>query len=838
MTNKNRLFLFSYILLPAITAIVAINWLASIPSDSQYVILFGMTKSRLVIAGILFLAAMGFALLSILVLRQSEQAGRWLKEKLSSPRYLLISAISSGLIFFAACLFLAVPDKYMGELWAVEERLRPLVIWGLLVSLQMLVGLIGWQVSKRNATIAPLKSVVIPGCIALGILLTIWAFIAITRLGLIGENSFWSKVGVPILWPQVFLSLVIALSFQFLLTHFTKISEKRVWLDIGLCILIWLAAVILWNNQSYVQGVFNTPPRPPTNEIYPINDSLTFDRAAQKMLIGQGMISDALDKPIFIAYLAFMHMLAGIGFPNFYILQVISFAFIPVLGYFLGKSLHSRPLGMMFAVLLVIKEQNAITLTNYIHVSTSKMILSEMLTTLGVLLFTLFMVRWLKNPVQTNPNLWFAGGVLGLTSLTRLNSISILPAAVLLIGLALNFKWKPWATASILISIFVIVSTIPWLARNTASSGDPFSFIKNKTGGVLVNERYSPLIKENSPAPSNTTTPAQPPASKVNGYLSLGRGMATNYLHNLIGITVMLPPSLELYKLLDVVRLPYWSMEWDGNLLPGAFWTILGILVIIALGIASAWRRWCAAGLAPLVVILGYNITTAISLTSGGRYLVPIDWGVLLYFSIGLLDLATWLLTLFGWPVNNEPENAQTPKRQNGKTFQRLLMTSLIFLFIGTSPILLETLPPERYPALVNMDDFIKANQSLTEISSPKMAENITSLSKDPLTKVFYGRALYPRYFGENKGDGATLAEDPLIGSAGFDHLSFYLIGGKFDTTVILPLSAKFSPSIAGADAWVLGCQRTNYLEAILVVFRANGVARVYQQEPFKTNCQ
>jgi hypothetical protein len=838
MTNKTRLFLFLYLLLPAITAIAAITWLASIPSDSQNIFLFGMTKSRLLIAGTLFLAATGFALLSIQTWRRPEQTSLWLEKKLGSPRYLLIAALISGLMFLAACSILAVPEKYLGELWAIEERLRPLVIWVLLVSLQILVGLIGWQISKGTASIVFFKNTVIPGGITLGIILMVWAFIAVTRLGLTGGNSFWSKAGVPVLWPQILLSLVIVLFAQFLLTRLTKISTKQIWLDIGLCALIWLVAVILWNNQGYVQGVFNTPPRAPTNEIFPINDSLTFDLAAQKMLIGRPMEADAKDKPILIAYLAIMHMLAGVSFSNFYILQIFSFAFIPVLSYFLGKSLHSRPLGLMFAVLLIIKEQNAIALTNYIHVSTSKMILSEMLTTLGVLLFTLFLIRWLKNPDQANPNLWFAGGVLGLTSLTRLNSISILPAAILLIGLVINFKWRRWIVASILIGAFVLTSAAPWLARNFAVTGDPFNFIKSKTSGVVINQRYNPLINKDTPAQSSVNTPAQPPDSRMKNYLALGQGVITNYLHNLIGITVMLPPSLELYKLLDEVRLPYWGMEWDGSLPPGAFWIILGVLSIISMGIASAWMRWHAAGLAPLAVILGYNITVALSLTSGGRYLVPMDWGVLLYFSIGLLDLAGWLLALFGWPRSDEPISSQTPNRKNGIIYSRLFITGLIFLFAGSLPVLLENVPVKRYPISVNVDDFVKANQSLPDFSAPNMAENITSLSKDPLAKVLYGRALYPRYFGENKGDGPTLEEDPLIGSASFDRLSFLLIGYVFETPVILPVSERLSPLISGADAWVLGCQRTNYLEAIIVVFRANDIVRFYQQEPFKTNCQ
>jgi len=832
MTLKQRLFLFLYFLFPALTAFAAIVWLASIPSDSQNAVLFGMSKSRLLIAGILGLTAACFFFLAI----QASKTIYWLEKKLASHQVLVLSALASGLLIVISFTFLAIPDKYLGEFWAIEERLRPLMIWILLVSIQALAGLVGWQIRKKDEAVAALKTNAVPYGITLALLLLVWIFIAVTHLGLSGENSFWSKAGVPILWPQVMLSLVIALALQFLLTRFTKLSYKIIWLDIGLCTLIWLAAVILWNNQSYVPGVFNTQPRPPTGEIYPINDSAIFDLAAQKMLIGQDMTSDAQDKPFFIAYLAVLHWFAGNSFNIFYLLQIIIYAFIPILGNFIGKTLHSRAFGLMFAVLLIIKEQNAIALTNYIHVSTSKMILSEMLTTLGALLFTLLLIRWLKNPIVANSNLWLAGGVLGLTSLVRLNSIGILPVAILLIGLALKFKWKSWATASILVSVFLMISAVPWLVRNAAINGNPFNFISGKTSGVIVNQRYNPLIEQNAPPKTEVNTPSPEP-STLKKFLTIGQSAATNYMHNLIGIAVMLPPSLELYKLLDETRLPYWKMEWDGSLLPDAFWIILAVLALTALGIASAWKGWRVAGLAPLAVILGYNITTAISLTSGGRYLVPMDWCVLLYFSMGLFDATCWLLALFGWPRTNEMLGPQ-PFEPSKKPILSIPITALMFLFLGAVPVFMETLPVQRYPVHVNINDFIEANQSIPEFSDTNITVSITSLAKDPLTKVFYGRALYPRYYGENKGDSDIFKILPLISSTSYDHLSFYLISTAGDASVILPTSDKISPALAGADTWVLGCQREHHFEAVLVVFRAGDIAKVYQQEPFKTNCQ
>lgn len=835
MTSKTRLFLALFFCLPALEALLSIIWLASTPSDRQTALFFGLSQSRLAIAGFLFLAASGYIFLATLAWQKPLQTADWLKEKLGKPQFLIATALNSGLIFLAAGCFLAIPHEYLGKLWAIEERLRPFTLWALLVSFQILAGIIGWQSRQKSKPRVSNRENIFPIAITLGAFLFIWIFISLTKLGFSGGNSFWSKAGVPLLWPQIFLALGFGLALHYLLARFVG-KANLIWLDLGLGLIFWLAAVILWNGQSYSPGVFNTQARPPTDEIFPINDSYVFDLAAQKMLIGRELAAEAQDKPIFIAHLVILHLLAGENFSYFYLLQIFSFACIPICGYLLGKNLHSRSLGMFFAILLILKEQNAIKLTNYIHVSTSKLILSEMLTTLGLLLFTLALIRWLKSPHLTNPALWLAGGILGLTSLSRLNAISILPAAILLIGLALKFKLKQWGPAALVFAVFLLVSTAPWLARNVAASGDPFNFIRGKTAGVIVNERYNPII-----APSEKIDPlqAQPTASKPGSYLTLAEGMATNYLHNLIGVTVMLPPSLKLYRLLDLVRLPYWKMEWDGSLLPGAFWIILAVLTLTAQGVASAWKRWRAAGLAPLTVILGYNLTTALSLTSGGRYLVPFDWVVLFYFSLGLFEAALWVLTLFGWPKNTDVPQPLTNSSPKGKLANKpWLQVSLTFLLLGSLPVLLENLPPERYPKTVSLSEFISANQSLPALSSPEMTKNVRSLANDPLAKTLYGRALYPRYYGENKGDAFTIDQDPLIGSATFDHLAFLLLDSASETPIILPFSGKISSSISGADVWVLGCQRESYVEAVLVVFRAKETLKVYQPELFKTTCQ
>jgi hypothetical protein len=80
MTNRTRLFLFSYFLLQVVTAIAAITWLVSIPSDAQNAILFGLTKSRLMVAGMLFFVATFFTLLAVFAWLRPEKVLQWLEE--------------------------------------------------------------------------------------------------------------------------------------------------------------------------------------------------------------------------------------------------------------------------------------------------------------------------------------------------------------------------------------------------------------------------------------------------------------------------------------------------------------------------------------------------------------------------------------------------------------------------------------------------------------------------------------------------------------------------------------------------------------------------------------
>jgi len=808
--------------------LLAFTLLAGLPANDKNAILWGYSKSYLLVGMSLFIIGIVSSFIAIISLANSQRIFLLLDKYLRSKNNWAVAFSISFSLFCLSYSFLEYPMKYLGKMGEIHERLTPLFILGVLTLLEFMVGLVIWRIFQTNQTDSKSKVKTISTIVILFIFILIWIFIAVSKLGINSSSSFWSKIGVPLLWPQIFFALLVGLGSNLLFgkTKLFKKGRAFLGLDFFVILLIWASAVLLWNGQNFVQGVFNTPPRPPSFEIFPINDSYIFDVASQKMLIGQKMINDVVDKPIYISFLAILHHLAGPSYTLFYLLQILVFASIPICGYLLGNSLHSRPFGILFSILLIIKETNAIDLTNYIHVSTSKMILSEMLTTLGILIFCIYFLNALKSQKVLSKELFISGGILGITSLCRLNSIGIFPIAILMLGGSHNFNIKRWIVSACMFSLFVSISSSPWMVRSFITSGDPLSFIKSKTSGVIVNQRYDPII-QSKPV-------SEPQITILRKYTDLGKNITTNYIHNLIGITLMMPPSLKLYNLLDTVKLPYWKLDWDGTLAPGGFLIISIVLILTSLGIASTWTSWRWAGLVPLASVLGYNLTTAISLTSGGRYLVPMDWGIMLYFSIGLYDISCWLLKQVIPAFTKQQicfNKANFTKEINIKP--SILLYSLLFLFLGSVPLILESLPRKVYPELVTMSDLIQMNPSLEVLSKVKLED----LKANPKVTVFYGKSLYPRYYGENKGDDISLSADPLIGKTNFDRLSFLLIGGSKDIFVLLPTENIITEKIQGSNTWVVGCERKNYIEAIVIIIRQNKDTFTYWQNSQNLSC-
>ena len=93
----------------------------------------------------------------------------------------------------------------------------------------------------------------------------------------------------------------------------------------------------------------------------------------------------------------------------------------------------------------------------------------------------------------------------------------------------------------------------------------------------------------------------------------------------------------------------FWNEAWAGGLTAGQAVMLLIDIGLLALGIASSWKRLRYVGLIPLWVALFYFLSNGIGRTSGGRYLVPAVWVIYFYFGVGLVQISQMMI---GWITN------------------------------------------------------------------------------------------------------------------------------------------------------------------------------------------
>ena len=846
---RTRLILFiSSILLSAGAFLAAVPVLGSRSASANHV-LFGYSPQRLALAGVLILFAVFFGWLAFQVGQGTSLASRFSSALLGSePAHRRLFWIALALCFLgwvgSSLPAYRVPEGLSDYLL----RLRPLMLWlaGLGAGGFLLLLSARWSLGPRPALASP-RALYAAG-LALVVFLSIWLFILLTGLGLRIREDYWYGAGVPALPLQVFFSVAAGLLVGRLEASGRLQGRSR--LDLLLFLVIWGAAAVLWAREPLRSTFFMPGPSIPNRDFYPFSDASLFDVGSQYALIGQGLFNGQyFDRVLYSAFLTYLHALAGQNFIQVAAVQSAVFAVFPAIVYLIGRELQGRALGVAAAVLIALRGVNSIAAVGWIDLASPKMTLTDFPTAILLALFTWLVMHWLKEPQREWRYAMWAGCALGLTIMVRTHALLLFPLIILFALLAYRFSWRAWLTGASLLALGMVLTTLPWDLRSQARGAPPFGVYFFRIYLVLK-DRYNWWPFGNAAAPVaygdsfvaveprgalpllHTASLVRPALARCDGLLCSG---VNHFLHNFVASVLSLPTSPSLDNLRETIKqaFPYWDQGWLGAGFSPLWAVFLAVnLALIALGLGRSWaeRRW--VGMVPLAVYVAYSLSNAFALTSGGRYVVPIDWIAFIYFLFGAVTVACWTCDLlYGGEVGQASDRAQdvpSTKVPSRHPLRAILVTGALILAIGSLVPLSELPFPERYASVQNRSQALSVlrKQGLLNTAGFDPAEIKRFLSSRD-ARVVAGRALYPRFYEARQGE--TSSDYPYL-FLDYPRIALTLINPQGQRGVILPGKLPFNIPNA-SDVVVLGCQGAQHIDA-LAVFVLDDPAQAYTRWP------
>ena len=741
-------------------------------------------------------------------------------DRFARPGMVLLLAVLS--LTFAVILFLfryLDPQRFLSP----YQRLSPILWYFLVICIQLSLYLLYLSHGLHPQSLASRRSVYLPALLAFGILLFVFVFISVTRLGLTFDPAYWGEPGVPLMGWQFALALIGGLFILCL-----GLSARERVLDVALPIAIYVLTVgiCLSVPVNVLQNSFYMPITSPSQVPYPYADSAYYDRMSQSLLIGHPYEGLIPTRPLYIVFLTFLHLLFGQNYPLIIVGQTFALAFLPVVLYYLGKKLHSRTAGIVIALFFIFREYTSLLISSQTRVTNTKMLLVDLPTLLLLLLACLSVFRWLERKDWSDA--LAAGGMFGILLLLRTQSMFILPfiflAALLVLG------WRNRASYRDL-SIFIVgvaISVLPWLTHNYLLTGE-FAFDAAFENKLVVsqyvyqgNAAIQNLDVEGMSLPRLLIEFAVRDPKHVFGFIT-NHFLATQ-VNSLLAL-----PLIEPYNgLLAPVNL-YW-MNWDGHTASYNVVLLIVYLAVIAIGIGAAWKRWKWLALLPLAFSVGYALATAASRFSSWRYDYPADWIAYFYFGLGFAEMLSQGALLFG--ASNEVTPHAKPRRrapQSMASMTNAVMFAGAFFLVGASPWLITNLVAPRYAE--QGAGYLKAQ--LASISNAPRSDEIDSFVAQPDSFFQAGRLLYPRFF--RQGTGLSSANpSPAFAVRDYSRLGFILLN---QTSVPAVFRTKQVPGAVphASDAIVLGCRRADHVEVRLVAFPA--LNALYLSAPLDEPC-
>lgn len=814
-------------------------------SESRKAFLLGYSLERVLLGSGLLILFLFFTALTVKLVRQPEWSRHVWGGVFERNKVPAVLAGIAGVVFLTCWIILFWPSyRFAGNLAGYVSQLRAVIVWLAVVGAATML-LILFERGKESfkGIILMNRTAVWAGILIFGLSIFMGALVIFTGLGILHAGDYWYGTGVPVLGLQILFALTVGIFVMWIdgraASGETKITE---WL---ICFAIFFVTAWLWAREPLRPNFFM--PDTVKNVLYPYSDSATFDIGSQFALIGQGLFNNQFfDRALYSALLTYLHILFGQDFEQLLTAQAVVYAVFPVIVYLLVKELHSRALGLSAAILITLRGVNSLVSATWIDLASPKMILTDFPTAIGIGLVILFVLKWIKEPARIDLAAW-AGGMIGLTLMLRIHVLLLVPFIILYVFLfGARLRWSYRVIGSLVMIFGMLAATMPWDIRNR-STGLPMFYMYYARIQLILEARYG--IHEDThlpPAPSMSSDIRNSrgrialqklPETQGLHRFEMGEcsnlvcSFANHFFHNLITSVLFLPTSPIFHDLWNIIKegAPFWRADWRGGGVGFSEGIFISInLALISLGVGAAWERNRFIGILPVAVFLVYIMSNALVLTSGGRYITPVDWILCVYYMAGLLQLAAWVMRKAGAGFMFQ-NLALEKKAESSFRYSGIISAFVLIFAVGALVPLSEMSFERRYQASSADETLAMLEQKGLLEQAGFSRDDLSTFLTDPQADMLVGRLLYPRFY--RAGQGEMDRHYPYV-VLEYSRLVFLTIGPfPAGQQSVIIAGDKPNYELQAADVVVVGCKNELHLDG-LVFFVLNEPGHIYQRWP------
>ena len=828
MSVNNRFPFRIFYFLNGIEAIVAIIFLAYIPTDPKNVIFLGFSLNRLIIFGAM-LAILGFSLFQLWKARDEYFEPRWFR---FVNKFLQQIKFIAPLILLACLIVIIFPAYRFGKYEVIYSRVQPLIILLATISFQFLI-LLKVEIQEKIIKIDEFLDKRSLGIFFVAII-SIWVFLVTTRIGLDIDHDFWGGAATPIL-PLV---LIVSIFVPFYLFYIFKDNDEKFRKFMKFFpFLLFLLAIVVWNLEPFTPHFFAPKVRPPNYEYYPYSDAQIYDMTAQTLLNGEGYYNRGhVQRPLYGFMLFIFHKLVGQEYLDVILLQTVLYAIFPVLIFYLGKRFFSPVVGISFGLLAVLRELTALQASPYMEIVHSKLYMTDNWAGLFALLITLLVSIWYFDKKENNLLLILIGGVMGISLLMRINLLLVFLPVFFVVILKTRTSILKRIQRIVVLGLSIFIFLLPWMLRNYVQVGE-FG-IEPQKFRMVIETRFTidEDQEQNQPRPgSSKPSPMIIPEKIKNDWISgidtkeivnILKFSTANFLHNEIHSILIFPNSIFAESITGVIeKNDYIQESWVGEINLRQFIAIIINLCLIGLGISLSYKKIGWFGLFPLAIHLFYNLSNGIARVSGWRYVLVTDWIVVLYYLAGLLFVVSVVFSKLNLTDIHPKMIVEGTDEQEMKTgrFSRIssLVGIILVALVSVGMILPEVMTKPKYEGEISKDKFRQVIESSNVDYEPSKLEDI--LTKPDVVAI-HSKAFYPRYYEAGEGEPGINIEWMLAKE--FNQVNFMIIS-PYVTGVNMNIENPPENFPHNSEVFIIGkwvkTQYGNYLDGKFICLPDNG---------------